>query len=159
MATKQEIQVSVKRLMQAFTAFKPDPEDMKGFMELVYEKLSGFHAQIINEAVEEIIEKEIYFPRIAEMISACFRVHDKKSASLMNRYQSLKDDWYGDKIHPREVWQRLADEYQSFGWTGMARDVMESYQGYSKPGQRITAEQWAELKARINKTVEKMEAK
>ena len=159
MATKQEITKAVIRLTQAFTAFKPDPEDMKGFMELVYEKLSGFHTQIINEAVEEIIEKEIYFPRIAEMIGACFRVMDKKSASLMDRYQQLKQDWYGDKIHEREVWQKLADEYKSFGWTGMAHEVMESYQGYSKPGKRVTPEQWAELKARINKTVEKMEAK
>jgi hypothetical protein len=159
MATKKEITESVMRLTKAFTAFKPDPEDMKGFMELVYEKLSGFHASIIQQAVEEIIETEIYFPRIAEMIARCCRITDKITTALVDREQSLKLDWYGDKIHPKETWQKLADEYQKYGWTTAAINVMDEYKNYGKLCEPITPEQIEQARERVKGLTEKMEAK
>jgi hypothetical protein len=159
MATKHEIQKAVMRLSQAFTAFKPDPEDMKGFMELVYEKLANFPTLVINEAVEQIIETENYFPRIAEMITACIRVLDKHTYRLSERHTSLKLDWHGDKIHPIETWQKLANEYKKIGWTNTAAAVMDDYKEYGKLCRRVTPEQIEQARQRISGVKENMEAK
>jgi len=156
MATKPEIQQAITRLMQAFTAFKPDPEDMKGFIALVYEKLSGFHVSVINQAVEQIIEREIYFPRIAEMMSYCYRITDEKRSKLAARWADLKQDWYGDKVHPKEVWQKLADEYRQMGWTGTAQSVMDDYEKYKNVCKPITPEQAAMLSKKLAGMAEKM---
>ena len=159
MATKQEITKAVMRLSQAFTAFKPDPEDMKGFMELVYEKLSPFPVSVINAAVENIIENEIYFPRLAEMLSHCWQARDKMEAELWARWQNLKQDWYGDKVHPVEVWQKLADDYKKLGGVASAKEVMDDHKKYGKVCQPTSPEKMAEVKARLAEIAQRAEMK
>ncbi len=93
------------------------------------------------------------------MISKCWQVRDKLSQQLWNRWQTLKTDWYDDRIHPREVWQKLADDYkQIFGYAS-AEEVMADCERYSKPGQRISPEQYTELKTKLKSLGEKMEVK
>lgn len=156
MATKPEIRQAITRLMKAFTAFKPDPEDMKSFIALVYEKLSGFQVSVINQAVEQIIEREIYFPRIAEMMSYCYRITDERRSKLAARWADLKQDWYGDKVHPREVWQKLADDYKQMGWYGTAQSIMDDYEKYKNVCKPITPEQAAMLSKKLAVIAEKM---
>ncbi len=62
MATKQEIQTAWA-VDESLTAFKPDPEDMRGFMELDMKNIP-FSSHIIEQAIEEIIENDVYFPRL-----------------------------------------------------------------------------------------------
>lgn len=154
MADKKDIQKAVARMMKAFTAFRPDPDDMKDFMELVYEKLSPFPPLVIDKAVEKIIETEIYFPRIAEMLAHCYQARDVASAELWNRYQSLKSDWYGDVIHPREVWQKVADDYKAVGFYSNAQAVMDDYKKYGKKCEPISAEQVEEARKKLAKIAE-----
>ena len=159
MATKQEIQASVKRLMQAFTAFKPDPEDMKGFMELVHEKLSKYTAFVILKAVDEIIETDNYFPRIAEMIARCEGVVLRERNRLHSVLVSYESDWYWDKLHSRGEWERLAGEFERIGYTAMAANVRERMNGYLVKMEKITSEQREQLMERVKGVREKMEAK
>lgn len=146
MATKIEIQKAVTRLMKAFTAFRPDPEDMKGFMELVYEKFLQFPGYIVDRAVERIIETGEYFPRISEMLSNCYQERDKEANELWSRWQNLKGDWYGHKLHSLETWQKLAADYKKLGSHLSATAVMDDYKKYCKPYKPISAEKIAEAK-------------
>lgn len=158
MATKSEIQQAITRLMQAFIVFRPDPEDMKGFIALVYEKLSGFHVSVINRAVEQIIEHEIYFPRIAEMLNYCRDIDGKILQTLRQRLSDYELDWFGNKLHPMEDWTDLAAEFRKYNRFGMAESVLERSEKYTKPAARITPEQAAMLSKKLAGMVEKMNA-
>lgn len=68
------------------------------------------------------------------------------SGALWNRWQNLKQDWYGNKVHPLEVWQKLADDYRVLGGEAAVEEVMEDYKKYSKVCQPVSAEKMAEVK-------------
>lgn len=159
MATKQEISTSVLRLTKAFSGFKPDPEALKGFMEIVVEKLTPFPAFIIQRAVEKIIETSQYFPRISEMLCACYQERDNDMAELNNTLQSYKDDWYVDKIHSAEEWKALENGYLKLGSKTSAAYAVSVYEKYGTPAKRPTPEQIAKGKKQINKVLESMEVK
>lgn len=155
MANAVEIKKSINRLLNAYHTFKPDQEALKGFMEIVVEKLSPFPSFIIARAVEKIIETSQYFPRINELMCACFQERDSDMAELNNTLQSFKDDWYMDKLHTESEWKALEREYLKLGSKTTAAYVMSEYAHYGKPIKPVSKEQ---IDAGRKKLLEAMEA-
>ena len=158
MSIEKEIRSSVNRLMDAFSTFKPDPDAMKGFTNIVVEKLSQFPAFIIGRAVEKLIETQQFFPKINEMMAACYGERDDVMRVIANKHQDFKDDWRTGKIHTRQEWESLRDRYLKVGCPTSAAYVMESFEDYKNPCGRIKPEQWAEYKKKMATLVDKMES-
>ena len=83
MATEREIKDSTSRLIKAFN-LHPDPEAFSGFMEIVVEKMKPFPAVIVRRGVEQIIETNSFFPKISELMRACWKERDDEMQRLNN---------------------------------------------------------------------------
>ena len=148
MASEKLIKESVLRLVKAFNLFKPDPEAVKGFMEIVVEKLKPFPDVIVQRGVERIIESQSFFPKINELMQSCFIERDLEMNRLNNRLQNFKDDWRSDIIHPKSEWELLRDDYKKMY---SSVDVMDYFKDYGHVVKRVSKEQIAEAKMRIDK--------
>ena len=148
MASEKLVKESVLRLVKAFNLYKPDPEAVRGFMEIVVDKLTPFPDMVVTRAIEHVIETQDFFPKISELMRACWKERDDEMNRLNNRLQNFKDDWRVDVIHPKSEWELLRDDYKKMY---SSVDVMDYYKDYGHVVKRVSKEQIAEAKMRIDK--------